>query len=102
MPTITDKSEYKKPRIAFTYPGLPGGWSLPIRWSANAWWMNKKKVRKILMAFGANFTLPEACSYAKITQKQYKYFAWKHPNIYKIRKAFKNDPELKKIRKKLL
>ena len=53
--------------------------------SANAWWMDRASFHRLVAAFSCDCTIPEACSYAEITVKQYKYFAEKHPefNDYK-------------------
>lgn len=53
--------------------------------SANAWWMNQASLHRLVAAFSCDCTIPEACSYAEISVKQYKYFVEKHPefNDYK-------------------
>lgn len=89
MKNNTDNNKYsKKPKIAYTFSGLPGGLSLSVKRSANAWWMDQHKVSNLLAALRLNSSIREACLYAGITQKQYKYFYWQHPVIRDIREAF--------------
>ena len=73
--------------VAYTLTGLPFGITLDIRTSANAWWMDQTKVYKLFAAFGIRATIVEACSYADITLRQYKYFASIYPEVNEIRKG---------------
>lgn len=79
----------KKPRVAYTIPVDEVRRDLEVLHSANAWWMNRIKVEQILQVFAVEGTIEEACFYANITRKQYKYFALIHPVISEIRADFK-------------
>lgn len=79
----------RKTRVAYTIPVDEVRRDLEILHSANAWWMNRIKVEQILQVFAVEGTIEEACFYADITRKQYKYFALIHPVIREIRADFK-------------
>jgi len=88
-------SKKEDSEIAYTIPDLPFGISLNIKKSANAWWMEQYKVQKLFAAFSITATIPEACSYAGITIKQYKYFVELYPEVTEIRKGLKLGPGMK-------
>ncbi len=52
--------------------------------SANAWWMDKYKVEKIIDAYKMHCTDPEACYYAGISLSQLRYFKDTHPEFKQI------------------
>lgn len=83
----------KKLNIAYTIP-LSYGWNLDIKQSANAWWMDKDKVYKMINAFKYLATVPEACQEANISIRQYKYFAQTHPEIKEVREKFTLIPSM--------
>lgn len=80
--------EEKNLDIAYYIPRRFEHLTLKLRRSANAWWLDASKVYRLLDAFERyNATIEEACDAARITVKQYKYFAQLHPIINEIRKA---------------
>lgn len=78
----------KHPSVAYIIPDLPGGINLHIKRSANAWWMNREKVYAILFSFKINSTIKEACRFARITERQYKYFRKYHPQIDELHENY--------------
>lgn len=60
---------------------------LAIKNSANAWWLDQNKMVRLIQAFRLDCTIPEACFFAGITLRQYKYFATQHPVINEIREC---------------
>jgi hypothetical protein len=79
------------PDIAYRIP-LIFGLVLEARKSANAWWLDQLKVQKLIAAFCIGSTIPEACSYAQITVRQYKYFVKEHPEFSEARKGYILEP----------
>ncbi len=75
----------KEPKIAYVIPGPTEHLTLEVKHSANAWWMDAPKLHRLLRAFEAMSPIAEACDYAGITVKQYKYFAQEHPIIKELR-----------------
>ncbi len=73
----------RSPRIAYTIN--QNGVVLNVRHSANGWWMDKDKMYRLIAAFQIDATLEEACGFAGITLREYKYFASLHPKIRKMR-----------------
>lgn len=72
--------------------------------SANAWWIEKKKVENLISAFKIGCDPSEARIYAGITKKQWFYFLDKHPEFCDIMEACQEYPNLKartKINKEL-
>ncbi len=80
----------KEVEIAYTVKTLPERPELEIRKTANAWWLDKNKIYKLLAAFAAEATIPEACVFVDITERQYKYFAKLHPRIRELRRDYRN------------
>lgn len=80
-------TEIKKEDIAYTI-SLPFGINLDIKKSANAWWMDQQKVHDLISALKIDSTIIEACAYAKITLKQYKYFVKEHPDFKEAKKGY--------------
>lgn len=72
--------------IAYTMPSI-SGIALEIHSSANAWWMDEEKMQLLYAAFSFDCSIREACAYAGITEKQYKYFRSLHPEIDVIREG---------------
>lgn len=67
---------------------------LAVKNSANAWWLDKSKVTRLIQVFRLDGTIPEACFFANITLRQYKYFAEHHPVIKDVREQCKLALEL--------
>ena len=67
----------------------------PIKKSANAWWLDRGKVEKIIAAFKLDCTVEQACVYAGISHDQYKYFCRAHKNFYTIKAICKSLPILR-------
>lgn len=53
--------------------------------SANAWWMDKPKVDKLIEAFKGGHTVKVACTYTGITRDQYLYFIQVHPDFKRVK-----------------
>lgn len=85
--TSTETAVTKEPSVAYILKSLPFDIELHVKNSANAWWMDQSKVHKLFAAFGISSTIPEACVYANISIKQYKYFVSMHPEVNEIRKG---------------
>lgn len=79
------KKSFKEPKIAYVIPGPTEHLTLEVKHSANAWWMEAPKLHRLLRAFEAMSPIEEACNYAGITVKQYKYFAQEHPIVKELR-----------------
>lgn len=77
-------------RIAYTVPA-PFGINLKVLYSANAWWMDQTKFYRLIAAFSIGATIKEACSAAKISLRQYKYFTSLHPEFREARKGYECD-----------
>lgn len=58
-----------------------------VRKSANAWWMDKGKVERLIEAYKKQSTDGEACFYAGITIAQLKYFRKTHADFSTIKDA---------------
>ena len=63
--------------------------------SANAWWLDKGKLVRLITAFKYDATIREACFSAGISMDQYKYFLEKHPQFSTIVEALKQMPVLR-------
>lgn len=59
---------------------------LMVQHSANAWWMERGKVEKLIDAFKIGCLVDEAIVYAGISLEQYKYFCRQHPEFYTIKR----------------
>lgn len=55
--------------------------------SANAWWMDTRKVEKLIDALKLGCMLKEAWVYAGITRGEYEYFVKQHPEFSGIKEA---------------
>jgi len=78
------------PSTAYILTDFLSDFQLHIKKSANAWWMDKWLVHKLLFAFELGCPISEARSWAGITERQYKYFAKIHPEINEIREGFQS------------
>lgn len=83
----------EKPTILYSVP-LPFGLVLNAKQSANAWWVDQQRVDKLITAFKIGSTIPEACSYAQITLRQYKYFVKMHPEFVEARRGLIITPDM--------
>lgn len=55
--------------------------------SANAWWMDRRKVERLIEAFKAGHMVKDSCFYAGISEAQWKYFNEIHPEFSPVREA---------------
>src|SRR3989304_5388627 len=58
---------------------------LEIKFSANAWWLDRRKVERLIEAFKIAAPIAEACIYAGITRGQWDYFNVKHLEFSEIK-----------------
>lgn len=63
------------------FMGSLGGDPMPIKHSANAWWMDRVKVYALLIGFRYGANIKEACNFAGISTEQWKYFNEMHPDF---------------------
>jgi len=62
--------------------------------SANAWWMNTRKVEDLIAAFKLDATYEEACVNAGITPAQLRYFMEQHLEFSQVIGACRELPNL--------
>ncbi|MCC6405079.1 MAG: hypothetical protein IT405_01690 [Candidatus Yanofskybacteria bacterium] len=77
----------EKPSTVYSI-ALPFGLVLHVKKSTAAWWMDQQKVHMLIAAFSIGSTIPEACSYAEISVRQYKYFVQEYPVFAEARKGY--------------
>lgn len=53
--------------------------------SANAWWMDRRKVERLIESFKIGYNIIEACVFAGISIAQYKYFVQIHPEFSTVK-----------------
>jgi len=84
----TPKPDKKDSKIAYTIKdkNFP---DFQVKKSANAWWMERRKVEDLISAFKIDATNEEACTYAGISLAQLKYFLELHEEFYTVRDACK-------------
>jgi hypothetical protein len=58
-----------------------------VQKSANAWWMDSRKVNDLIDAFKNGHTVKDACVYAVITRGQWQYFNEVHPEFSVVQEA---------------
>lgn len=63
--------------------------------TANAWWLDRQKLTKLVDAYKFYATDDQACFYAGISIGQLKYFQTLHPDFYTIKHLAKQDPGLR-------
>jgi len=80
--------------IAYTLEDQNFG-TFSVRKTANAWWSEKDKILKLFEAMKLDCNLEEACFYAGITERQYKYFREVHPEFCPLKRILKSYPCLK-------
>jgi hypothetical protein len=90
------KRRYTKRTPHITYSiTLPNGEVIDIMESANAWWMDRGKVERLIAAYGIDCSVQEACAYAGVTARQYKYFNEIHPEFKEVRETMKSLSTIK-------
>jgi hypothetical protein len=82
-----------KPEFAYTITDKYHP-DLKIKNSANAWWIDRGKVERLISAFKIDASIGEACVYAGITYDQYKYFMIVHPEFSIIKELCSDLPTL--------
>jgi hypothetical protein len=55
--------------------------------TANAWWMDKLKVDKLIDAFKSGHIIKSAKVYAGISDNQWRYFSEQHPDFSRVKEA---------------
>lgn len=55
--------------------------------TANAWWNDRAKVERLLVAFKAGHMIKDACFYAGISKDQWQYFNEVHPDFSSVQEA---------------
>ena len=61
----------------------------------NAWWGERAKVENLIAICKVDASVAECCSYAGITNDQYKYFYEKHPYFSTIKELCNELPNIK-------
>ena len=77
-----------EPKIAYTIKdeNFP---NFQVLKSANAWWMDRLKVERLIAAYKFDAIDTEARAYAGISEEQLRYFKEKHPEFYQVKEACK-------------
>jgi len=92
-----EKSEDTDFKIAYVIPSDWDGMTLEVHFTANAWWKDPTIVIRLLDAFDKHkANIEQACDYAGISIKQYKYFAKLHPLINERRKLIYTEMDFEK------
>ncbi len=65
-----------------------------VQKSANAWWIDRSKVERLIAAFKMDCIIEEAIVYAGISMAQWKYFVDVHPEFYAVKDACSQLPTL--------
>ncbi len=81
----------KRRRIAYTITDSMFG-EFHVYKSANAWWMDRSKVQKIIDAFKLRHSLETVFAYAGITRHQYEYFVEQHPDFKRVKEISEQVP----------
>jgi len=68
-----------------------------VQKSANAWWMDRRKVEKLIAGFKSNLPVTAAWVYAEITKGQWQYFNEIHPEFSAIKDACEDVAEGKQM-----
>lgn len=91
----------KNLEIAYLIPHDLEELTLRVRHSANAWWKDTSKVFRLLLALEDHgLKVDDACDFAGITKRQYKYFVRLHPILPERIKAAKRKRALEKLIKR--
>lgn len=75
---ITNKRRYTKPNLGTAYTVERSGVEFQVKQTANAWWLDKVKVKRLIEALEVDSGIKYGCIYADITLRQYKYFISQH------------------------
>lgn len=67
--------------------------TLNVLKSANAWWMDRGKVDKLIDAFKQGHMISTACFYAGISRDQWQYFNNLHPQFSSIIEQIEAQPQ---------
>jgi hypothetical protein len=74
-----------RPEIIYEIPYSKAEPPFKLKQSANAWWMNPYRIGRLIVALELGRSLPDACIYADITHRQYRYFLKIHPEFNLVR-----------------
>ena len=86
--SITSDSEVNKPKREIAYVIKdPLFDEFNVVKSANAWWMDKGKVDKLIDAFKSGHIIKTAIIYTGISQDQWRYFNETHPDFSRVKEA---------------
>lgn len=69
-----------------------------VKKSANAWYLNRGKVERLIEAFKYGVTIELACVSIGISVDQYKYFKELHPEFSTIMEACRQLPKLRAVK----
>lgn len=82
-----------KPQTAYSI-SLPFGETLDVLASANAWWMDRIALDKLIVALKIDCSLVQACAFAGITTRQYKYFISLHHKFKEAVRGYQMLPSM--------
>jgi len=80
--------------IAYTIEDKVFG-KLDVLNTENAWWKERAKVENLIAVCKIDASVEECCSYAGISNDQYKYFYEKHPYFSTIKELCNQLPNIK-------
>lgn len=92
--SATERQTGKKEPYAYTIKDVAFG-EFKVLNSANAWWLERLKVQKLIDAFKIDANDDEACAYAGILPKTFAYFKELHPDFLGVKSACKQTLGLK-------
>ena len=88
----TDKHP-EKTQYAYTITDKFWG-ELKVKKSFNAWWLDRRKVERLVEVYKLDPTFEEALYYAGISRGQYDYFVEQHPEFSVIKEVLRQNPIL--------
>ena len=53
----------------------------PVKFTYNGWWIDRRKLERLIEGFRTDFTNKEACVYAGISEQDLHYFIKIHPEF---------------------
>ena len=53
----------------------------PVKFTYNGWWIDRRKLERLVEGFRADFNNKEACSHAGISEQDLHYFLQVHPEF---------------------
>ncbi|MEK9131911.1 MAG: hypothetical protein AAB447_03310 [Patescibacteria group bacterium] len=86
-----------KERVAYVIKDKLFG-EFSVKKSANAWYLNRGKVERLIEAFKYGVTIELACISIGISVDQYKYFKELHPEFSTIMEACRQIPKLRAVK----